>query len=1139
MDLEKKLMNGSNHSIFNNNLRFKTILGIGFIVVICLIFSIFVWLQNTQTKRINQKIQTQNYPILVLGNQLYGEVTTSAVYLRAHLMTQTANSKQLILDTWDKSIYSTLDSLQQVIDKLNNPQYTAKIKQLDVLARQLFSNHIQIINYFEQKENILNLKLTATDSANAQVLLQKITRSTQIRDSLGQKVMKMGREARLQIKKIIEDLNQIQTQEIKENLTVINRGLDLINTGAWVMALSLFLGAVIVSFILLDGIQRAIYRITRLLNQLAKGEIPRRLTITTDEFGVMYQAINQLADNLAKAGDFAVQIGEGNFEQSYTAQSEKDVLGNSLLQMRDKLLKVGVEEDKRNWIAQGLAKFSDIIRTHNSSFSELGEAILPALIEYVGGNQGGLFVAYPQTNQLVHLDLITAYAYQRKKYLEKRIKINPDYAETLLGQVYLEREKVYLTDVPQDYLRVTSGLGDASPNYLLILPIQTNSQVEGILEIASFKPLEVYEVEFIERVCESLAITIVSVKNNENTQALLKELKVQTDALRTQEEEMRQNMEELTSTQELMRSKQNELELLKANLEQEVENQTAELRATLERADLITRSASDGMWDMVVPEDGIITAETPFIWSPQLLKSLGYSPAEFPNVLASWLKIIHADDALLLQKEFVAQLKDVSNQTVFDHEHRLCIKSGEYRWFRAVATVLRDNQGKAVRIAGFINDIQTQKDLDRVLAELKANEEMMRQKQDELATSNAKLQSNQAVLRKAIEKNRQTEDDLKHKNQELEANTLIFQEIYRYTPGMIYQFKFDVTTKLGYFSFVSDYVSKILGYSKEEFVGMDNDAFWQIIHPNDLETFKTAQYQTLKHQAEFDWEGRMCAKNGNWRWIRGTSGAGTQQGNFILFVGIFMDISDFKQQTQAINEMNSQLKNREVELQNKLIELNTKQYELELANQKMQSNEKMLKKTFEKNREFEKEILAKNQQLLAGEELLQDISQNTPGVLYQFTLELDNQQVGFRFVSDYIQNLLGYTPQEFKNLDSRQLTQIIHPAHRQAYYQAQNHSLQTLSTFNWEGQMQHQTGKWVWVKAISSPRQTAKQIVSTGIFINLDEIKQKELEIQAINDRLQTNERELKQNMLELMESQENLKRQAQELDELRQKILK
>jgi len=110
----------------------------------------------------------------------------------------------------------------------------------------------------------------------------------------------------------------------------------------------------------------------------------------------------------------------------------------------------------------------------------------------------------------------------------------PDYAETLLGQVYLEKEKINLTEIPEDYLIITSGLGDASPKHLLLIPLKINEKVEGVLELASFNSFENYQIDFIERICEMLASAITSVKNSENTKQLLQELQFQTESLKAQ-----------------------------------------------------------------------------------------------------------------------------------------------------------------------------------------------------------------------------------------------------------------------------------------------------------------------------------------------------------------------------------------------------------------------------------------------------------------------------------------------------------------------------------------------------------------------------------------------------------------------------
>jgi GAF domain-containing protein len=130
--------------------------------------------------------------------------------------------------------------------------------------------------------------------------------------------------------------------------------------------------------------------------------------------------------------------------------------------------------------------------------------------------------------------------------------------EGLLGQAYLEKDTIYLTDIPAGYLQITSGLGEANPACLLIVPLKTQDSVEGVLEIASFREFEDHEIAFVEKLAESIAAAIASVRINERTQNLLQEARQQAEELRSQEEEMRQNMEELVATQEEMKRKEAE-----------------------------------------------------------------------------------------------------------------------------------------------------------------------------------------------------------------------------------------------------------------------------------------------------------------------------------------------------------------------------------------------------------------------------------------------------------------------------------------------------------------------------------------------------------------------------------------------------
>lgn len=147
-----------------------------------------------------------------------------------------------------------------------------------------------------------------------------------------------------------------------------------------------------------------------------------------------------------------------------------------------------------------------------------------------------------------YLELISLFAFNIKKFEKQQIKLG----EGILGQTFLEKETTYLTNMPEDYARITSGLGDSAPKAILIVPLKVDKDVYGIVELASFHELEAHEINFVEKLGETIASTLSSVKINQRNRKLLEQSQQQTEEMRAQEEEMRQNMEELTATQEGM-----------------------------------------------------------------------------------------------------------------------------------------------------------------------------------------------------------------------------------------------------------------------------------------------------------------------------------------------------------------------------------------------------------------------------------------------------------------------------------------------------------------------------------------------------------------------------------------------------------
>lgn len=255
---------------------------------------------------------------------------------------------------------------------------------------------------------------------------------------------------------------------------------------------------------------------------------------------------------------FAQEIANNNYDFDYQLQ-ENDPLGLALIDMQKNLKISSMREKREKFLNLGLSKLSDIIRNNNSSLDKLMYETLAFIIKYMNLNQGGIFMVNDDDSDDVFLELKASYAYGRKKHVNK--KIMP--GEGLVGQCYLEKDTIYLTEIPENYITIKSGLGDANPRTIVITPIMRDTEMEGVLELASFTKLEEYEIDFLKEAGESIAVALNTAKVNDKTKFLYEESQQQAEEMRAQEEEMRQNMEEMQATQE---------ELARASKESEKNN---------------------------------------------------------------------------------------------------------------------------------------------------------------------------------------------------------------------------------------------------------------------------------------------------------------------------------------------------------------------------------------------------------------------------------------------------------------------------------------------------------------------------------------------------------------------------------------
>ncbi len=332
------------------------------------------------------------------------------------------------------------------------------------------------------------------------------------------------------------------------------------------VGLLIMLIAIVIGYIVSTKISSAVKKITKSLKRLAGGEITDDLKIeikSKDEVGEMAKALNVSVEGLNSKTVSSINIGKGLYDTEIALLSDKDMLGKSLIDMRDSLKKAKLEDEKRRaedakrtWVNEGLAKFSEILRQNNNDFQVLCDSVIKNLVKYLDANQGGIFLWNDDDKNDKFFELTSAYAWDRKKHISKRVGMD----EGLVGACFMEKETILLTDVPEDYIDIASGLGKAKPRCVILVPLKQDDSVLGVIEMATFNLFQKYQIDFVEKIAESIASTIQSVRINARTKALLEQSQQQAEEMAAQEEEMRQNMEELQATQEEAARKSGEIE---------------------------------------------------------------------------------------------------------------------------------------------------------------------------------------------------------------------------------------------------------------------------------------------------------------------------------------------------------------------------------------------------------------------------------------------------------------------------------------------------------------------------------------------------------------------------------------------------
>lgn len=354
----------------------------------------------------------------------------------------------------------------------------------------------------------------------------------------------------------------------------VNTALKPVRRLSWfILGISLLAIALLypLAHLLTDRVSKRLLRLAGSLGAAeAVTEAGEGKSVRIDEISLAMGRAGEIEARVKNSAAVVLRMAAGEIDNGFEAAGD-DTLGKALLKLKDSLVSQRDAESMRkqadeirNWSAQGVALFNEILRTDNDNMEKLCLNIVRNLIEYLSANQGGMFLMEEEEGSR-YLNLTAAYAYDRQKFIRKRIGLG----EGLAGMCALEKKTVLLSRIPDNYIEITSGLGGAKPGCILIVPLKKEEEVLGVIEIASFEAFKPHEVEFAEKVAESIASALITVQLHLQTSMYLERFRQQAEEMKAQDEELRQNIEELQATHEQMERMKMEEEAINGQKEEE------------------------------------------------------------------------------------------------------------------------------------------------------------------------------------------------------------------------------------------------------------------------------------------------------------------------------------------------------------------------------------------------------------------------------------------------------------------------------------------------------------------------------------------------------------------------------------------
>lgn len=443
---------------------------------------------------------------------------------------------------------------KQSLIHLNNTTYPKLKARLTNLTKgwRSESNVTQVNKLFLEYETIIReqekIMKSLVNFEDYQDPMKKFLAEEQLESEIIPNTNKMMVKLRelIEIKK--NEAKAMQDQMLQDNVHLL-----LI---VFILAIMVIFSVMAAGFYLMKKVILPIINVREIMMKMSEGELPEvEIEHGKSALVEMKSALQHLREGLQRTSSFAAEIGKSNFDAHFQPLSSKDVLGSTLLEMRDKLKHAYEQDAIRNWTSEGIAQISTVLHRSTEDIKQLSDEIICGLVMYIEAQQGVIYLVNDQYENDTYIEPVSYFAPDKIVLTNQRI----DMHEGLIGQVVASNQKVFLQGVQNTDSFVETSISKISVCDVFIVPLFAAGKVVGALEIKSVFSISHQKKDFIERIAEPVASNILNLKANLLTRRLLEESQLKTRELAQQDEDLRQINNELVHQSERLKRSESEL----------------------------------------------------------------------------------------------------------------------------------------------------------------------------------------------------------------------------------------------------------------------------------------------------------------------------------------------------------------------------------------------------------------------------------------------------------------------------------------------------------------------------------------------------------------------------------------------------